>query len=477
MDTSPSKRKVSSDRETDDPSPSTSKRRRTSPVERSREVDWPASENALQGARKFLKQCAQAGKRTVILPDKDADGLCGGSIIYRTLVQLGHSPEDISIHLLQKGNNVHEPMEHAAIKSLEASYVIVVDQGSRPTRVTAEGDPAEVLIIDHHFSDEFPPGATVVNACHHEPVATSSLLAFIICQPLHRKVSGSCDWLACMGTIGDLGSALKWEPPFPDMADTFKRYKKKSLTEAVSLINARMVDFYSYSVTLRLIHVFTARRTATFDVISAWTAVNSANSPEDILSSSSKTSQRLFDARREINLEVEKWSHTAPQFSSDGKVALLRIRSAAQVHPVVATRWAGHLKSSALQIVMVANEGYLPEMVNFSCRIARCAYVRAGKTNSSAAPPVDIIELLKSYADRDQPAEGQLPLRERIGDNFARGHKQASGGIVKIEHFEEFCTLMEIGVKKEGSSTRSPRKGKAVQKNTLDGYFKPKPKA
>ncbi|KIO24887.1 hypothetical protein M407DRAFT_76368 [Tulasnella calospora MUT 4182] len=422
-----------------------------------RDPSWPAPPSALENARRFLQKSARAGGRTILVPDKDADGLCGASIIYRTLVHLGHSPEDISTHLLQKGNNVHEPAEHAVIRSLGARYVIVVDQGSRGTRVTAEDDPAEVLIVDHHFSNEFPPGATVVNASHHEPVATSSLLAFIICQPLHRRVSESCDWLACMGTIGDLGSTFKWDPPFPDMSTVFKRYTKKSMTEAVSLINA-------------------PRRTATFDVISAWTAVNSANSPEDIISPSSQTSQRLFDARREINLEVERCSHTAPQFSSDGKVALLRMRSAAQVHSVVATRWAGHLKSSALEIVMVANEGYLPGLVNFSCRIARCAYARAGKTNSSSAPPVDIIELLKYYADRDQPAEGQLPLRQRIGDNFARGHKQASGGIVTTEHFEEFCTLMEIGVKKEGSGSRSPRKGKAVQKNTLDGYFKPKPK-
>ncbi|KAG8986796.1 hypothetical protein FRB90_003770, partial [Tulasnella sp. 427] len=373
-----------------------------------------------------------------------------------TLVLLGHSEENIAIHLLQKGSNVHEPSEHAAIKALDGSYVIVIDQGSRPTRVTAEDDPAEVLIIDHHFSDTFPPGAKIVNASHHEPVATSALLAYLICKPLHKRVSSSCDWLACMGTIGDLGSTFKWERPFPDMSETFKRYKKKTMTEGVSLINA-------------------PRRTATFDVISAWTAVNSANSPDDVVSPASLTTIRLFDARHEINLEVERWSHTAPQFSSDGKVALLRIRSAAQVHPVVATRWAGHLKSSALQIVMVANEGYLPSRVNFSCRIARCAYARAGKTNSSSGPPVDIIELLKSYADRDQPPEGQLPLRERIGDNFARGHKQASGGIVKPEHFEELCALMEIGVKKEGSSPRKG-KGRAGQKNTLDGYFKSKHK-
>lgn len=104
---------------------------------------------------------ATAGKTTVIVPDKDADGLCGGSIIYRVLVALGHPADRILVHLVSKGSNVHEEREHTAIRALGASFVIVIDQGSRPTRATAEGDEAEVLVIDHHLSDGFPPGATV----------------------------------------------------------------------------------------------------------------------------------------------------------------------------------------------------------------------------------------------------------------------------------------------------------------------------
>ena len=43
-----------------------------------------------------------------------------------------------------------------------------------------------------------------------------------------------------MGTHGDLGTTLKWKPPFPDMAETFKLYSKKAINDAVALINARM---------------------------------------------------------------------------------------------------------------------------------------------------------------------------------------------------------------------------------------------
>lgn len=51
------------------------------------------------------------------------------------------------------------------------------------------------------------------------------------------------------------------------------------------------------------------------------------------------SNERLALARREINEEVERKTHTPPKFSKDGKIAVLIIDSLAQVHPVIATRW------------------------------------------------------------------------------------------------------------------------------------------
>lgn len=105
---------------------------------------------------------------------------------------------------------------------------------------------------------------------------------------------------------------------------------------------------------------------------------------------------------------------------------------------------------------MVANYGYLAGKVNFSCRIARCARDRE--------PPVDIISSLKAVAGLD---EGDL--RERLGENFARGHKEASGGIVFEREFEELYVLMGVGERGGGGGGGVVKK--EGQKNTLDGYF------
>ena len=154
-----------------------------------------------------------------------------------------------------------------------------------------------------------------------------------------------------------------------------------------------------------------------------------------------------------------------------------------KVHPLIATRWAGHLQSKALEMVLVANEGYLPGKVNFSCRIARCARNRD--------PPVSIIDNLKEYASLARPVAAEsgsdLPadtaaqkpsLLERLGQNFARGHVQASGGIVDVTEFEELMSNMQVGVKpekKDGDDVSPTKKKKGVidlgQKNNLMSYF------
>jgi hypothetical protein len=317
-----------------------------------------------------------------------------------------------------------------------ADYIFVLDQGSRRSPPVVESSHT-ALVIDHHHAvkGDHPEGASVVNACSSPPVATSSLLTYTLCSSLHPQVARKCDWLCVMGTHGDLGNTLKWEPPFPDMKETFKKYTKKAINDAVSLINA-------------------PRRTATYDVVSAWDVLLAADSPSNVLQNG-----RLLTARAEVNAEVERCTHTAPKFSFDSKVAVFRISSKAQIHPVIATRWAGHLQSSKLEFILVANDGYLPEKVNFSCRIPRCARARD--------PPVNIIESLRDIA----ASSPEGTLLERMGDSFARGHKEASGGIVGKNEFEELMQCMRVGEKPTKQPGKQERHSPSKQKNTLMNYF------
>ncbi|KAI0541546.1 DHH family protein [Xylaria digitata] len=405
------------------------------------EAIWPAPKDQIERAQKFIRECVAAKKRTLIVPDKDADGLTSGAILQKTLMLLSMDFGLISAHLLQKGRNIHDESERSAMAAYEPAFIFILDQGSRKSPPVIDA-PHRALVMDHHWAldDDFPEGSEHITACNSPPVATSSLLTYHICSSLHEEVAATCDWLCVMGTHGDLGNTLKWEPPFPVMKSTFKSYTKKALNEAVSLINA-------------------PRRTSSYDVPAAWAALTAATTPADLLKN-----PMLLEARAEVNAEVERCTHTAPKFSGDGKIAVFRINSAAQAHPMIAIRWAGHLQSSKLEVILVANEGYLPGMVNFSCRIPRSA--RARDTS------VNIIEVLRSIAERAPNST----LRERLGESFARGHKEASGGIVPKAEFEEFLEILEIGKKPEKSSPKKQKKDSGVkQSNTLMNYFGKQP--
>ena len=141
---------------------------------------WPAHSKAIEDARAFLREwyvqfhgmmyniancmhrpSAASGEKTMIVPDKDADGLDAGVIIYRTLTTLGLPPSMIDVHLVGKGSSIHDEVERLAMKEKGPKFIIVVDQGSRPGPPVVDEPETKSLIIDHHMSDEFPQGATV----------------------------------------------------------------------------------------------------------------------------------------------------------------------------------------------------------------------------------------------------------------------------------------------------------------------------
>jgi hypothetical protein len=386
--------------------------------------------------RIIILYSAEAQIKTVILPDKDADGLSSGAILHHTLTSLGLSPDLISVYFPPKGSSVHDESTKQALTAISPSYIFILDQGSRKTPPVIDS-PHTCLVIDHHFADEggFPEGSDYVTAHDCPPVATSALLTYTICLPLHPDLNDKISWLAALGTHGDLGTSIKWESPFPDMTATFKQHPKKSINDAVALVNA-------------------PRRSAAYNVKDAWDAVISASSPGDI-----SKNDKLKEASMEVRRETERCTHTAPKFSADATIAVLTISSAAQIHPVIATRWSGTLKSNKLEVVMCANEGYLPDKVNFSCRVAKCARAREGEDK------VDIIKKLESVV------AGDKELRGRLGQSFARGHKEASGGIVGKGEWEEFKKLMGVGDATKKKADVKKEKEKPAQKNTLKNYF------
>nr|XP_019014475.1 uncharacterized protein I206_00557 [Kwoniella pini CBS 10737]OCF53256.1 hypothetical protein I206_00557 [Kwoniella pini CBS 10737] len=168
--------------------------------------DWPAPIQAMEEARGFIRDIVINKRSVLIVPDKDADGLSAGTILYQTLIHMNHPPSLISVHHLTKGNNVHSDFERNTMDISGAEKVIVLDQGSRPGRSIVPPLPDQkvkrVLVIDHHWSDEWPEGSQVLTACKSSPIATAALLTYLLLRDLHPKVYEEEAWRAVVGVIG-----------------------------------------------------------------------------------------------------------------------------------------------------------------------------------------------------------------------------------------------------------------------------------
>ena len=95
------------------------------------------------------------------MPDKDADGLDAGVILFRTLETLGLRRDLLDVHLLEKHNNVHDESERRAMQAKNPRYILVVDHGSIEAPPIVDSSNTKSLVIDHHLSDKFPKDAMV----------------------------------------------------------------------------------------------------------------------------------------------------------------------------------------------------------------------------------------------------------------------------------------------------------------------------
>ncbi|ORY75817.1 DHH family protein [Protomyces lactucae-debilis] len=402
--------------------------------------EWPAAEAAMAAARSFIEDAAKTNGSVLLCPDKDADGLSAGVIMYRTLTRLGLDPSQIQVHLLSKGTSLFSETERSSISQKAPGHIIVLDQGSCRAPALLHGVPT--LILDHHYSTAFPDDAVICSAALHEPIATTALLTYELCSAYWSDAIDGIGYLAVIGTVGDLGASVKWTAPFPSHLGLLaKELGRKNFTDAVGLINA-------------------PRRSSAYNVSEAWLSLLTTEAPSQILHFSTNVHLgSLVTARDEVADEVDRVGRTAPLWSQDKRTACFVISSPCQVHPLVATRWC-FLHSKDLEVVMCANKGYMKGKVHFSCRIPKHRRKDDGTANA-----VNLQEILKGYAKLDDELWNKLRIGQ--GGSFAQGHREASGGVLDLATWDMLYAAMGIGQ----ATRRKVNQPVPVQRNTLTNYF------
>jgi hypothetical protein len=228
----------------------------------------------------------------------------------------------------------------------------------------------------------------VVNGFDRPPVATSSILAHLIGRACPRVEHTA--WLAALGAVADLGSAA----PFKELLGIKAGGAKWTRTAA--LLNA-------------------ARRAPSPDPGVALDALRRAQSLEDILLGRSEPARRLPAFAEQVRSETGRCARVPPVIA--GNHALLRFSSGAQVHPIIATRWAHRLRP---RIVIAANDGYLPGRTNFAVR---------------SAADVDLLSWMRA-----------VRFRPSAGSEYANGHARATGGSLTHAEFDRFLGALGFSV-------------------------------
>lgn len=341
-----------------------------------------------QVGRDFAAALAGFGpEQPLILTHHDADGLSAGALLARALARAGREP---AIRVLGRGESPWSEAISAEVAARAPGGLIVADLGLRAGAVRPD---TPTVVIDHHVPTGDAGGATVITGFGADPIPTTSLLS----QWCAAGIGPADDllWLAAIGLIGDLGD----KAPFPELAEARTRYGITALREAVSLLNA-------------------PRRAESGDAGPALALLMKADSPKEIVGGAHPETAALVAAREEVKAALEDARRLPPNVR--GEVALIRLHSPCQIHPLVAQSWRTRLRGS---VVMAANTGYRPGWVHFAVR---------------SATGQDLVAFLRDHA----PGE----IRAAGGDaEYGNGHAQATGGALRPAAWNEFIAGLGFG--------------------------------
>jgi single-stranded-DNA-specific exonuclease len=342
------------------------------------EAFTPDLDSAYQAFQTFIDRIPKAAS-VVAMHDSDADGVTAGVVWQRAFERAGF--KQITRVIPDRERNAWTPANRERIAAANPDFLFVMDLGSQTEPVVA-GVPT--CFIDHHHPEGVPAGDTLISAYTWDPIPNTSWLVWHLCQQI-ADVS-DLDWVAAIGTLSDLGERA----PFDLLVNAKRQYTAKYLKEATALINA-------------------ARRAAHYQPEVAAIALLNHADPKSLVNSKRQEVEQLRHDREEVKRELDAARKVAPIFA--GKAALLRLNSPCQIHPLIAQSWRGRLPN---YVVIAANEGYIPNRINFSAR-----------SNS-----INVLEFLR--AQSIEAGEG----------NYGNGHDQASGGSLPPDRWQQLLTQL-----------------------------------
>jgi len=347
----------------------------------------PNLETARQMFRTFLDATPRES-RVVCLHDTDADGIAAGVVWQRAMQRIEYS--NLVRVVPDRERNAWTPENQRRVREAKPDALFVLDLGNQPHDVV---ENVPTCFVDHHRPGQTRLDQTLISAYSWKPVPNTSLIIYDLFSDLIDIAD--LDWIAAVGTFSDLGERA----PFSLVETTRKKYTAKWIKEATALVNA-------------------TRRASVSDPEAGARALLKFSSPKELCLSDDADVQAMKAAREEVKAAMNEAKKAAPIFA--GQVALIRMNSRCQIHPLIAQIWRGRLPK---YIVIAANEGYMDGRINFSAR---------------SGNDTNVLQFLRG-----------IELSEGEG-NFGHGHDGASGGSLPPARWNELLGKIgfapEIGV-------------------------------
>ena len=305
----------------------------------------------------------------------DADGLSAMALLARAWERKhGERPP---LRIVGRGENAWTA-DFASTLAGDLHGLVLLDLGTGERKPT----DAPLCVIDHHVPTSEAADRLVLSGYGQEVVPSTSLIAWWAAKGLIGEAADDLLWLALVGAMGDMA-----DKGFDVLDAAKKQYKVGKTREVVSLVNA-------------------PRRSASGNAAPALEWLLAASSPQDALTGDHSARAVCEAAREQVKAATSEARRAPPRFGSryGSDLAIIRVDTPCQVHPLIAQSWAGRLKPA---ICFAANSEIEPGRVSFS-----------GRTRGADK---DIIEFLAKHAP-----EGADRTR------YGNGHRKAAGGSLPV---------------------------------------------
>lgn len=315
----------------------------------------------------------------------DADGLSALACLAKAWERKhGERPP---LRIVGRGENVWTE-DFAASLPHDLHGLVLLDLGTGQARPTG----APLCVIDHHVpTQDIADSRLVFSGYGLDPVPSTSLIAWWAARGLIGEAADDLLWLAYVGAMGDMA-----DKGFGILDQAKKSYKVGKTREVVSLVNA-------------------PRRSASGDAAPALAWLLAATSPQDALDGDHPERAVCEAAREQVKRATAQGRRAPPRFGSvhGSDVAIIRVDTPCQVHPLIAQSWAGRLKPA---ICFAANAEIEPGRVSFS-----------GRTRGERS----IIDFLADHAPDGVD-------RTRYGN----GHPKAAGGSLPVAQWNDWVDAL-----------------------------------